>query len=109
MAETYDVYFSRVGDDLELVASAISELEFQIPYPLEYNAVYQWRVDATNVVGTTTGDVWTFTSTLFYPVLPTGVTLDGDGNPTGTALGLNNMMTLKRLVAAANNKVYYET
>ena len=109
MASTYDVYFSKVGEALVLVAPDISELEYTLPYSLDYNTEYQWRVDATNVNGTTTGDVWSFTTLAYDPPLPYGITLDANGNPVGTALGLNNMMTVKRLVAVADNKVYYET
>ena len=108
MAETYDIYFGPTGD-LELISFDQEELSIEVPYALEYNVEYSWRVDATNEFGTTTGDVWSFTSILYYPPLPTGVTLDGDGNPTGTPNGLNGMITIKRIVAAANNSIFYET
>ena len=42
------------------------------------------------------------------PPLPSGVTLDEDGNPTGTPTGENNMITIKRLVVAAKSKIFYE-
>ena len=107
MAETYDVYFND-GGGMEQVASGISDTELVIVFgPFEYNTEYSWRVDATNEYGTTTGDVWTFTSIVYAPPLPTGVTLVG-GVPTGTPTGGNNMMTTKRLVAAAYNKIWYE-
>ncbi|KKM74654.1 hypothetical protein LCGC14_1398170 [marine sediment metagenome] len=44
----------------------------------------------------------------FSPPLPSGVTLDGDGNSTGTPTGENNMIVVKRLVVAANSKIWYE-
>ena len=108
MAETYDIYFGPTGD-LALISFDQAGLSVEIPYALEYNTEYSWRVDATNENGTTTGDVWSFTALSYVPPLPTGITLDGDGNPTGTPTGLNNMVTLKRLVVASNNNVYYET
>ena len=108
MAETYDIYFGLTGD-LVLISFDQDGLSVEVPYALEYNTEYSWRVDATNAVGTTTGDVWSFTALVFAPPLPSGVTLDGDGNPTGTPTGVNNMVTLKRLVTASNNKVFYET
>ena len=108
MAETYDIYFGPTGD-LSLISFDQSELSVEVPYALEYNTEYSWRVDATEGGDTTTGDVWSFTALLYVPPLPTGITLDGDGNPTGTPTGLNNMVTLKRLVVASNNSVFYET
>jgi len=101
MAETYDIYFGPTGN-LFLISEGQSELSIEVPYTLEYNIEYSWRVDATNEFGTTTGDVWSFTSTAFFPPV---VSLDGGGNPTG----LNNMVTLKRLVVASNDGVFYET
>ena len=108
MAETYDIYFGPTGD-LSLISFDQSGLSVEVPYALDYNIEYSWRVDSTNEFGTTTGDTWSFTSIVFAPPLPSGVTLDGDGNPTGTPTGVNNMITLKRLVTASNNKIYYET
>ena len=108
MAETYDIYFGPTGN-LVLISEGQAGLSVEVPDALEYNTEYSWRVDATNEQGTTTGDVWSFTCLLFTPPLPTGVTLDGDGNPTGTPTGVNNMVTLKRVVVAANDGVFYET
>ncbi|KKK50275.1 hypothetical protein LCGC14_3126670, partial [marine sediment metagenome] len=88
------------------------ELSVIVPYTLEYNTIYNWRVDTVTETETITGDTWSFTCLLFAPPFPTGVTLDYGEDPpvpTGTPTGVNNMVTLKRLVAAANNKVYYET
>ncbi|HEB26231.1 MAG TPA: hypothetical protein ENI05_00440 [Porticoccus sp.] len=101
MAETYDVYFGLVSGSLELVSAGQSELSISVLVTLEYNTAYQWRVDATNEIGTTTGDVWTFTTMAFDPPVVSG--------GVGSASGLNNMATVKRLVAIANNKVFYET
>ena len=101
MAETYDIYFGPTGD-LSLISFDQSELSIEVPYTLDYNVEYSWRVDATNEFGTTTGDVWSFTTLVFAP---TAVSVDGGGNPTG----LNNMVTLKRLVVASNDGVFYET
>lgn len=43
----------------------------------------------------------------FDPPLPSGVTLV-DGVPTGTPTGESNMITIRKLVAAADNKIWYE-
>ncbi len=120
MAETYDIYFGLTGN-LVLISAGQEELSIQVPYALEYNIEYSWRVDAINEGGTTTGDVWSFTCLLFDPPFPTGITLKYEGDdgypgdpgdgplPAGTATGVNNMVTIKRIVTAANNKVFYET
>jgi len=107
MAETYSVYFDA-GDGMELVASGISDTELTIDFgPFLYSTGYSWRVDATNECGTTTGDTWTFTSLVYDPPLPSGVTMV-DGEPAGDPTGENNMVTIKRLVVAADNKIWYE-
>ena len=110
--ETYDVYFD-LGEGLVLVASGISEVELERTGGLLlYNFPYSWRVDAVNEFGTTTGDEWTFNTLLFAPPLPSGVSLTDvegeEGEPTGTPNGLNNMITVRKLIAAANNKVWVE-
>ncbi len=111
MAETYNVYFGPTGD-LAIISAGQAGLSVVVPYTLEYNTEYSWRVDAINVYGTTTGDTWSFTALLYAPPFPTGVTLDYGEDPpipTGTPTGVNGMVTLKRIVAAANNKIFYET
>ncbi len=110
MAETYDISFGPTGD-LSLISFDQAGLSIEVPYTLDYNIEYSWRVDATNEFGTTTGDVWSFTALLFAPPFPTGVTLDYGEDPpvpTGTPTGVNNMVTLKRIVVAANDKIWYE-
>ena len=108
MAETYSVYFDS-GSGMELIESGITDTELTIAFgPFEYYTGYSWRVDATNEYGTTTGDTWTFTSIKYDPPLPSGITLNDDGVPTGTPTGENNIVTIRRLVVAANNKIWYE-
>jgi hypothetical protein len=108
-ADTYEIYFRIQGDDWGLVGEAQAGVEWAISFgTLNYGTTYEWRVDATNAYGTTTGDTWTFGSIVFDPPLPTGITLDAEGEPAGTPTGENNMYTIKRLIIAANNKIFYE-
>lgn len=109
-AISYNLYYGTLSGFLSLVAEGISELEaILIEGNFDhYGEIYYWRVDAVNDVGVTQGDEWAFTTLIFDPVLPTGVTLDEDGEPTGTPTGESNMVTIKRLIAAANNKIWYE-
>jgi len=111
MAETYNVYFDD-GSGMMLVAAELAITELTITFgPFDYATDYSWRVDATNGAGTTTGDTWTFKSLEFNPPLPTGVTMvDGtlESGTVGMPTGENNMMTIKRLMAAAQNKIWFE-
>ncbi len=112
MAETYNFYVD-VGEGLVLVESDIVDLFWLVSVgPLLYNKVYSWRVDATNEYGTTEGDEWSFTTLKFGPPLPSGVTLtdvEGEtGVEIGTPSGENNIITIRKLVAAAEDKVWFE-
>lgn len=64
--ETYDVWFAA-GEIPSLVAS-----DWQYSYfdpTLSYGTSYAWRIDVNDANGTTTGDVWTF-STEAEPATP---------------------------------------
>jgi hypothetical protein len=98
MAETYNVYFGYASGSLELVSAGQSDTNLQVPFSLDYDTEYQWRVDAVDGE-TTTGDVWTFTTMVFDPPTPSGTPVNG----------LNGIATVKRLVVATDNKVFYET
>lgn len=107
--DSYNVYYGTLSGFLSLVGNtvelsmALVEGQFSV-----YGRISYWRVDAVNTAGITPGVEWAFTTMLFAPPLPTGVTLDEDGEPTGTPTGENNMLTVKRLVAAANGKIWVE-
>ena len=111
MPNAYDIYFGLPGN-LVLISEDQAGLSVVVPFALEYNTVYNWRVDTDTGTEVITGDVWSFTCLLFAPPFPTGVTLDYGEDPpvpTGTPTGVNNMVTLKRVVVAADDKVFYET
>ncbi len=110
--ETYNVYVDT-GEGMTLVASGISDVFWSIDFgPFLYNLEYSWRVDATNEQGTTTGDVWTFRSLVFSTPLPTGMSLSDvageKGEPIGDPTGENNIITLRKIVAAAKDKIWIE-
>ena len=108
-ADTYDIYYGTLSGFLTLVAEGVSDFEIALVAGNfdHYGEIYYWRVDAVNAAGTTQGDEWYFTALIFNPVLPTGITLV-DEEPTGDPTGENNMITVRRLVAAANSKIWYE-
>lgn len=112
--DSYNVYYGTLSGFLELVEEDVTDLSLALVEGnfSVYGRISYWRVDAVNAQGTTQGDEWVFTTMLFYPPLPTGVTLDHSGGeggvPTGTPTGESNMMTVRKLVVAAENKIYYE-
>jgi len=111
--DSYNVYYGTLSGFLELVEEGVTGLSLALVegHFSVYGKISYWRVDAVNTQGTTQGDEWVFTTMSFAPPLPTGYTLDCSEDPpvlTGTPTGVNNMMTIKKLVLAANNKIWYE-
>ena len=112
-ATSYNVYYGTLSGFLTLLEAGVTDLSYTLRntnWP-SYDQAWYWRIDAVNDVGTTTGDEWYFTTLVFYPPTPPGITWDDPGNDsgyTGSPTGENNMVTLKRLVAAAQNTIWYE-
>ncbi len=86
MATTYDIYFGTDPNALVLLAADVATTSYAMP-EIVWGETYYWRVDSTNDAGTTTGDVWSFTTQLLYPPDP--------------------QTKYRRLVAAANNRIWY--
>ena len=113
-ATSYNIYQGTTSGNLSLVESGVTDLEYTLRstnWP-NYGQNRYWRVDAVNVHGTTEGDEWYFTTLLFLPPTPDGITWDDPGNSegyTGTPLGTNNMLTVRRLVVAADDAIFYES
>ena len=61
-ATSYDVYFGTdsIPDDTEYQSNQAGTS--YNPGTLSYSTIYYWRIDAKNTDGTTTGDVWSFTT-----------------------------------------------
>lgn len=113
--DTYEIYFREQGEDWDLIGAAQVGVEYVLDFGyIDYEKTYEWRVDATNEFGTTTGDTWSFDSIVFDPILPGASGGSGGGGGGGgsgeesSPTGENNMITLRRLVAAANSKIWYE-
>ena len=107
--DSYNIYFGTLSGFLSLVAEGVTELEATLVTGnfTNYGFPQYWRVDAVNDAGITQGDEWYLTTILFDTIIPTGMSLV-DGELTGTPTGENNMITVRRLVAAANSKIWYE-
>ena len=110
---SYDIYYGTLSGFLSLLESGVDDTSYALRstnWPL-YGEAYYWRVDAANDFGTTQGDELDFTTLIFYPPTPSGVTWSDPGNTagyTGTPLGTNNMLTCRRLVGAAANCLWIE-
>lgn len=67
-AVTYTFNIGEAADAMAKVAEKLTKTEYSPA--VEANKTYYWRVDATNDLGTTEGDVWYFSTTeggvLFY-------------------------------------------
>ena len=121
-ADTYEIYFRESGDSWTLVGVAQAGVSWDIAFGiLNYETTYEWRIDATNVYGTTTGDTWSFGSISFdqlrtsYRLISGGSGSGPYDDPPGTQgtdweyTGLNNMITIRKLVVAANDKIWFES
>jgi hypothetical protein len=86
-AESYDIYFGTnpVPDSSEFLGNQNSTL-FD-PGVLSYETTYYWRIDSKNSNGTTTGDIWSFTTDAPPPVL-TVVAEDAQASEKGSNPGL---------------------
>jgi hypothetical protein len=110
-ATSYDVYYGTESGNLTLLESGVTDLSYTIfeiddGSPFDYEVTRYWRIDAVNDAGTTTGDEWSFTTITFNA--PAAGGRGGEGGTAGGVVsdGQSNIKT--RLVAFANNKVWYE-
>jgi len=79
----------------------------------DYSSTYYWRVDSKNLFGVAEGDVWTFDTIVFTP--PSAVTYDSGKYYLGFGTDYekevynpNFISTTRQLVAAAENRIWYE-
>lgn len=119
--DTYEIYFREYGAAWTLVGVAQADITWTIPFgTLDYGTTYEWKIEATNDYGTTGGGTWTFSSINFdqlrisYRLISGGSGAGPYDDPAGTEgtdwawTGENTMLTVRRLVVAAYNKIYYE-
>lgn len=63
ITDNFNVYFGTSAGGGQFQSSQpSSDTDFAITDTLAYDTTYTWRVDAVNDDGTTTGDVWSFTT-----------------------------------------------
>ena len=99
----YTVYFGFKGETLvpqnDRTRYSIVTLKMSLGEQLEYDTEYEWGVRKTIGVSNFDSDVFEFKTVGFVPPGPKGTPVNGK----------NGMFTIKRLVAAAENKIWYET
>jgi len=128
---SYNIYYGDTSGDLTSPSMGQEELSLTIAgitlgSPYDYAVTRYWRIDSINEIGVTEGDEWSFTTINFNQIMISYTLIDGGSGagPYGTApdfedepgvegtdwryTGENNLVTLRRLVAAAENKFWYE-
>ncbi len=125
-ADSYDIYINDTES-----STGLTSAEYDLPESyMSYLNEISWKIDSTNQFGTTEGDTWTFSMmaldsplpTYFYPAGPFWYILIWDGTdwgnppPTGTedvdyiiVEFTNELLTKKRLVAAARDRIWFES
>jgi YVTN family beta-propeller protein len=97
-ATSYDVYFGITTTGWASVTNTI--LTSFSPSVLQYSTTYYWRIDSKNSAGTTTGSIWSFTTT---PPPPAQVT---SPNPNDSA---TNVVTTTQISwASASDATSYD-
>ncbi len=102
----HTVWFGPTGAMIEQTDRSrysIISLKWYNGVTLEYDTEYQWKVVTNNGEDEVGSEIWTLNTIPFIPPLP-GASGGGGGDPGGE----NNMVTLRRLVAVAANKFWYE-
>ena len=59
---SFDVYFGLASDDMEALATGISENSVALVDGLDFSTTYFWRVDARTEDAAESGDFWSFTT-----------------------------------------------
>lgn len=107
--ETHTIWFGPTGEDMVEQTdrsrySILSNLWY-CGTTLEYNTEYQWKVITVDGEDEAESETFTFTTITFLPPYASG---DDDGGEFGGEGGKNLMRTVRRLLVAAANKIYYE-
>lgn len=114
---SYSLFFGPNAANLTEVASNLSTLSFTYDREMEMNETYYWRVDATNTLGTTPGNVWSFktgTHSFTTTYIDLGRDFDGTSSSnaqTGTLITSDSKYTInagtidEMIFSASNSKM----
>jgi subtilisin family serine protease len=89
-AASYDVYF---GTDPTPDSGEFKDNQTGTSYEpgtLSYSSTYYWKIDAKNASGTTTGDIWSFTTEASPPPPPASTIHVGDLDASKKTKGKSN-------------------
>lgn len=103
-ATSHDVYFDT-NSSPSLVGNQ-SGTTFE-PGTLSYSTTYYWQIDEVNDIGTTSGDVWSFT-TAAAPVQP-GQASNPSPADAATGIGTNDNLAWTAGSNAVTHDVYFGT
>ncbi|MFH0889057.1 MAG: putative Ig domain-containing protein [Planctomycetota bacterium] len=104
-ATSYNVYFGTDNPPSNIVNGTNTASTTYNPGTLTNSTTYYWRIDSTNVGGTTAGIVWSFTTSATPP--PAQV---GSPSPSTGATGVSINPTLSwGAVSGATYNVYFGT
>lgn len=94
---TYTLLVGQSADNLQPVATDITDKSYCYKEALQPDATYYWRVDAKNDYGTTTGTVWSFKTvqggTIFYTDFNNEPDAFHEKYPGGTTVNIINGST----------------
>jgi len=115
-ATNYTVYFAATGDPEFIPRTdrsrySITALKMYLDITLDYETEYQWFVRKDLGGGEyIDSDIWAFTTIAYAPPEYSIRTRPpyGGGDDIEVPTGENNMITVERLIAIANNKFFYE-
>jgi len=103
--EYHTVWFGPTGAMVEQTDRSrysIISLKWYNGTTLKYDTEYEWKVVTNDGGYEVESETWTLNTIEFTPPI------SGASGGAGGASGENNMVTLKRLVAAARDKIWYE-
>lgn len=118
VTDSYEVFFGYLSGFTSLVGTTTNlYMELVSGNHRAYGDLCYWKVKSVNNFGKTdSGEFW-FTTIIFYPPISTWEPIPG-GNGSGPGVGTegtdwrwigeNSMLTVNRLVAAADDKIWYE-
>lgn len=107
-ADTYDVYLDTVNPPLTLVSSAQPGRLYNPPTDLSYATTYYWKIVATNIDGSTSGPVWSFTTDV-APATPPLTPADPYPGNTQTNISLTPTLTWFADSLASTYSIQFDT
>jgi flagellar hook assembly protein FlgD len=102
-ATTYDVYFGTSSSPTK-VATGLTSTSYS-PGTLNYGTTYYWKIVASDGLATTSGQVWSFTTSV-EPIQPPSVVTQSATNVTPASAILNGHLT--SLGGASSCQVWFE-